>query len=58
MAHDIVICAANFVAAILSGFSFLGKPYLALIPSLYTMLLVMVFMLIGNAMRDAFFAKS
>jgi len=31
----------------------LGKPYLALIPGLCIMLLVMAFMLIGNALRDA-----
>lgn len=79
MAPVIVICAANFAAAILieSGLSFLGigaqppmaswgamikdhynyiilgKPYLALIPGLCIMFLVMAFMLIGNALRDA-----
>lgn len=31
----------------------LGKPYLALIPGLCIMILVMAFMLIGNALRDA-----
>jgi peptide/nickel transport system permease protein len=84
MAPVIVICAANFAAAILieSGLSFLGigaqppmaswgamikdhynyiilgKPYLALIPGLCIMFLVMAFMLIGNAMRDALDVKS
>ena len=79
MAPVIVICAANFAAAILieSGLSFLGigaqppmaswgamikdhynyiilgKPYLAIIPGLCIMFLVMAFMLIGNALRDA-----
>ncbi|PZD77762.1 ABC transporter permease [Mesonia sp. K7] len=32
----------------------LGKPYLAIIPGLAIMSLVMTFMLIGNAIRDAF----
>ena len=80
----IVICAANFAAAILieSGLSFLGigaqppvaswgsmirdhynyiilgQPYLALIPGLCIMILVMAFMLMGNAIRDAFDVKS
>jgi peptide/nickel transport system permease protein len=36
----------------------LGKPYLALIPGLCIMSLVMAFMLIGNAMRDALDVKS
>lgn len=80
----IVICAANFAAAILieSGLSFLGigaqppvaswgsmirdhynyiilgQPYLALIPGFCIMLLVMAFMLMGNAIRDAFDVKS
>ena len=36
----------------------LGKPYLALIPGLCIMLLVMAFMLIGNALRDATDVKS
>ena len=80
----IVICAANFAAAILieSGLSFLGigaqppmaswgamikdhynyiilgKPYLALIPGFCVMLLVMAFMLMGNALRDALDVKS
>jgi len=84
MAPVIVICAANFAAAILieSGLSFLGigaqppmaswgamikdhysyiilgKPYLALIPGLCIMSLVMAFMLIGNALRDALDVKS
>ena len=84
MAPLIVICAANFAAAILieSGLSFLGigaqppmaswgamikdhynyiilgKPYLALIPGLCIMVLVMSFMLIGNALRDALDVKS
>jgi len=84
MAPVIVICAANFAAAILieSGLSFLGigaqppmsswgamikdhynyiilgKPYLAIIPGLCIMALVMAFMLIGNALRDALDVKS
>lgn len=84
MAPVIVICAANFAAAILieSGLSFLGigaqppmaswgamikdhynyiilgKPYLAVIPGLCIMLLVMAFMLIGNALRDALDVKN
>lgn len=79
----IVICAANFAAAILieSGLSFLGigaqppmaswgamikdhynyiilgKPYLALIPGVCIMVLVMAFMLVGNALRDALDVK-
>lgn len=79
MAPVIVICAANFAAAILieSGLSFLGigaqppvsswgamiknhynyiilgKPYLAIAPGLCIMLLVMSFMLLGNALRAA-----
>ncbi|MDU8885184.1 ABC transporter permease [Yeosuana sp. MJ-SS3] len=36
----------------------LGKPYLAVIPGLCIMSLVVAFMLIGNAMRDAFDVKS
>lgn len=36
----------------------LGKPYLALIPGLCIMLLVMAFMIIGNALRDALDVKS
>lgn len=36
----------------------LGKPYLALIPGLCIMFLVMAFMLIGNALRDALDVKS
>ena len=36
----------------------LGKPYLALIPGLCIMSLVMAFMLIGNALRDALDVKS
>ncbi|WP_323786953.1 ABC transporter permease [Psychroserpens sp.] len=36
----------------------LGKPYLALIPGLCIMLLVMAFMLIGNALRDALDVKT
>ncbi|HNQ27261.1 MAG TPA: ABC transporter permease [Aquaticitalea sp.] len=35
----------------------LGKPYLALIPGLCIMILVMAFMLIGNALRDALDVK-
>lgn len=79
MAPVIVICAANFAAAILieSGLSFLGigaqppvsswgamiknhynyiilgKPYLAIAPGVCIMLLVMSFMLLGNALRAA-----
>ncbi len=36
----------------------LGKPYLALIPGFCIMLLVMSFMLIGNALRDALDVKT
>ena len=36
----------------------LGKPYLAIIPGLCIMILVMAFMLIGNALRDALDVKS
>ncbi len=36
----------------------LGKPYLALIPGLCIMVLVMAFMLIGNALRNALDVKS
>ncbi len=36
----------------------LGKPYLALIPGLCIMSLVMAFMLMGNALRDALDVKS
>lgn len=36
----------------------LGKPYLAIIPGLCIMALVMAFMLIGNALRDALDVKS
>ncbi len=36
----------------------LGKPYLALIPGLCIMILVMAFMLIGNSLRDALDVKS
>ena len=36
----------------------LGKPYLALIPGLCIMLLVMSFMLMGNALRDALDVKA
>ena len=36
----------------------LGKPYLALIPGLCIMLLVMAFMLMGNALRDAMDVKT
>ena len=35
----------------------LGKPYLAIIPGLAIMSLVMAFMLIGNALRDALDVK-
>ena len=36
----------------------LGKPYLALIPGICIMILVMAFMLVGNALRDALDVKS
>lgn len=36
----------------------LGKPYLALIPGLAIMMLVLAFMLIGNALRDALDVKN
>ncbi len=36
----------------------LGKPYLALIPGICIMLLVMAFMLVGNALRDALDVKA
>jgi ABC-type dipeptide/oligopeptide/nickel transport system permease subunit len=36
----------------------LGKPYLALIPGLCIMILVMAFMLMGNALRDALDVKT
>ena len=36
----------------------LGKPYLALLPGLCIMVLVMAFMLVGNALRDALDVKS
>ncbi|WP_461589282.1 ABC transporter permease [Winogradskyella sp.] len=36
----------------------LGKPYLAIIPGLCIMFLVMAFMLIGNALRDALDVKT
>ncbi|MGM5469539.1 ABC transporter permease [Flavobacteriaceae bacterium LMO-SS05] len=36
----------------------LGEPYLAIIPGLCIMILVMAFMLIGNALRDALDVKS
>ncbi len=36
----------------------LGKPYLALIPGICIMLLVMSFMLVGNALRDALDVKT
>ncbi|WP_456437051.1 ABC transporter permease [Psychroserpens sp.] len=36
----------------------LGKPYLALIPGFCIMILVMAFMLIGNALRDALDVKT
>lgn len=36
----------------------LGKPYLALVPGLCIMSLVMAFMMIGNALRDALDVKS
>ncbi|RNC84117.1 MAG: ABC transporter permease [Winogradskyella sp.] len=36
----------------------LGKPYLAIIPGICIMVLVMAFMLIGNALRDALDVKS
>lgn len=36
----------------------LGKPYLALIPGVCIMLIVMAFMLVGNALRDALDVKT
>jgi len=36
----------------------LGKPFLAIIPGLAIMSLVMAFMLMGNALRDALDVKS
>lgn len=36
----------------------LGKPYLAIIPGISIMLLVMAFMLVGNALRDALDVKN
>lgn len=36
----------------------LGKPYLAIIPGVCIMSLVMAFMLVGNALRDAFDVKN
>ncbi|WP_299520044.1 ABC transporter permease [Winogradskyella sp.] len=36
----------------------LGKPYLALIPGICIMILVMAFMLVGNALRDALDVKT
>lgn len=36
----------------------LGKPYLAIIPGLAIMVLVMAFMLVGNALRDALDVRS
>jgi peptide/nickel transport system permease protein len=36
----------------------LGKPYLALIPGICIMVLVMAFMLVGNALRDALDVKT
>jgi len=36
----------------------LGKPYLAIIPGLCIMSLVMAFMLIGNSLRDALDVKN
>jgi peptide/nickel transport system permease protein len=36
----------------------LGKAYLAIIPGLAIMCLVMAFMLIGNALRDALDVKN
>ncbi|SFS33839.1 peptide/nickel transport system permease protein [Zhouia amylolytica] len=36
----------------------LGKPYLAIVPGLAIMILVMAFMLVGNALRDAMDVKN
>ena len=36
----------------------LGKPFLAIIPGVCIMVLVMAFMLIGNALRDALDVKT
>lgn len=51
---------ASWGAMIKDHYSYiiLGKPYLALIPGLCIMSLVMAFMLIGNALRDALDVKS
>ena len=50
---------ASWGAMIKDHYSYiiLGKPYLALIPGLCIMSLVMAFMLIGNALRDALDVK-
>ncbi|QNK76402.1 ABC transporter permease [Winogradskyella undariae] len=51
---------ASWGAMIKDHYSYiiLGKPYLALIPGLCIMVLVMAFMLVGNALRDALDVKS
>ncbi|RIA08704.1 peptide/nickel transport system permease protein [Flavobacteriaceae bacterium MAR_2010_72] len=51
---------ASWGAMIKDHYSYiiLGKPYLALIPGLCIMILVMSFMLIGNALRDALDVKT
>lgn len=51
---------ASWGAMIKDHYSYiiLGKPYLALIPGLCIMSLVMAFMLVGNALRDALDVKS
>lgn len=51
---------ASWGAMIKDHYSYiiLGKPYLALIPGLCIMSLVMAFMLIGNALRDALDVKT
>ncbi|MFC4723365.1 ABC transporter permease [Geojedonia litorea] len=51
---------ASWGAMIKDHYSYiiLGKPYLAIIPGLCIMVLVMSFMLIGNALRDALDVKT
>lgn len=51
---------ASWGAMIKNHYSYiiLGKPYLALIPGACIMLLVMAFMLLGNALRDALDVKT
>lgn len=51
---------ASWGAMIKDHYSYiiLGKPYLAIIPGLCIMILVMAFMLMGNALRDALDVKT